>query len=103
MSNYNCFCFLVILFSKSSNLIFQFCKSQSIKTGFKFCLITAKALEIIVKLGIIISSFFKFKDLIAISNAAVPFETATENFCLIFFENFFQVFNIRTIREIHPF
>ena len=38
----------------------------------------ANAFDIIVKLGTIISSpFFKFNDFIAISNAAVPLDTAT--------------------------
>ena len=61
--------------------MFQVVMSQSIKTGFAFCFITAKAFEIIVKLGIITSTFFLiFKALIAISRAAVPFETAVEYF-----------------------
>ena len=73
------FVFLVIFFSKSSIFIFHVFKSQSIKIGFAFCFITASAFEIIVKLGIIISSFFFiFNDFIAISNAAVPLETAIE-------------------------
>ena len=73
MGNYYSFCFFGNFFSKSSNFMFQVVMSQSIKTGFAFCLITAKAFEIIVKLGIITSSFFfKLSDFIAISNAAVP-------------------------------
>jgi hypothetical protein len=34
--------------------------------------------------------FFKFKDFTAISNAAVPFETATPNFLLLKEEKFFS-------------
>ena len=61
---------------------------QSIKIGVASCLITASALDIIVKLGIITSSpFFILIALRAISKAAVPFETATEKFLLIYFEN----------------
>ena len=79
--------------------------SQSIRTGFNFCLITANAFEIIVKLGTIISSFFfKSNDLIAISKAAVPLDTATEYFCLILFENFLSKDSTSgPSEEIQPF
>jgi hypothetical protein len=71
--------------------MFHVSKSQSIKTGFKLFLITALAVEIIENAGIKISEFFfKFKDLTAISNAAVPFETATPNFLLLKEEKFFS-------------
>ena len=82
-----------MLFSISSILMFQSCKLQSIKIGFAFCLITAKALEIIVKLGIKISSFFLIpRALTAISKAAVPLETATEYLLCIKWEKFFSNF-----------
>ena len=59
--------------------MFQSFRLQSIKTGLACCLITANALEIIVKLGIkTLSFFFMLKALIAISKAPVPLETATE-------------------------
>ena len=51
----------------------------------------SREFEIIVKEGIIISSpFFKFRDLIIISNAAVPLVTVMPNFLLLKFENFFS-------------
>ena len=96
---------LFIFFSISSIFIFQFSRSQSTSTGLAFCLITANALEIIVKLGIITSSFFLIpKALIAISKAAVPFETAIENFLLTFFENSFsKIFTSGPSEEIQLF
>ena len=76
--------FFVIFLIVSSIFIFHVSKSQSIKTGFKLFLITALAVEMIEKEGIKTSEFFfKFKDFTAISNAAVPFETATPNFFLL--------------------
>ena len=50
------------------------------------------AVEATKELEVVITSsfFFKFSDFIAISNAAVPLETATEYFLLIFLENFFS-------------
>ena len=61
--------------------MFQFSLSQSTSTGLAFCLRTANAFEIIVKFGIITSSPFLISNaFIAISSAAVPFETATEYF-----------------------
>ena len=64
-------------------------------TGFKPCLIKHMAEDIIVKVGIITSSPFKFSDLITISKAAVPLETATPNFLLLnlekFSSNFFKM------------
>ena len=75
--------------------MFQSFRLQSIKTGFACCLITANALEIIVKLGIRTSSFFFISSaLIAISKAAVPLETVTEYFLSIKRENSFSNFFI---------
>ena len=64
-----------------------------------------KAFDIIVKLGIITSSFFLIpKALIAISKAAVPFDTAIEYFLLTFFENLFsKVLTSGPSDEIHFF
>ena len=97
--------FLLIFFFKSSIFMFHVFKSQSIKTGLAFCLITASALEIIVKLGINISSFFlTSKAFTAISKAAVPLETATEYFLFTFLENFFSNnFTSGPSEEIHFF
>ena len=68
-----------IAFSILSIFIFQFFKSQSTNLIFNPNFIAASAFDIIVKLGIITSSFFfKFKDFTAISSAAVPLDTATE-------------------------
>ena len=66
-------------------------RSQSTRTGFACCLITANALEIIVKSGIITSSFFLISNaFIAISSAAVPLDTAIEYLRFINFEKFFS-------------
>ena len=68
--------------------MFQLSRSQSTSIGFNPNFITQSAVDIIEKVGIIISSFgFKFKALIAISNAAVPLDTAIPNFLLLYFEN----------------
>ena len=85
--------------------MFQVLKSQSIRIGLAFCLITANAFEIIVKFGINISSFFLIpKAFTAISKAAVPLETATEYFLFIFFENLFSNdFTSGPSDEIHLF
>ena len=83
--------FLLIFEITSSGRIFQFARSQSTATGFNPSFITHKAVEIIEKVGIITSSFFfRFRDLRAISNAAVPFDTATAYFLFMYFENFFS-------------
>ena len=78
--------------------------STSTKTGFAELFTIAIAFEIIVKAGIITSSFFfKFKDLIAISRAAVPLLTAHPNLRFKNFEIFFS--NSLTLGpsdEIHP-
>ena len=69
--------------------MFQLLKSESTKTGFNFILITAKAVEIIEKVGIITSSFgFKLRAFKATSSAAVPLETAIAYFLLLYFEKF---------------
>jgi len=82
------FVFFVIFFSISSILTFQFSRSQSIKTGFACCLITASAFEIIVKFGIKTSSSFLIPSAFtAISRAAVPFATVIEYFLSTNFEN----------------
>ena len=61
--------------------MFQLSKSLSTRTGFNPFFITQRTVEIIENEGTIISSpSLKFKDLIAISKAAVPFDTATPNF-----------------------
>ena len=85
--------------------MFQFCKSQSTKTGLAFCLITASAFDIIVKLGIITSSFFLIpRALMAISKAAVPLDTEIENFLLTNFEKFSSnFFTSGPSDDIHPF
>ena len=66
--------------------------------------ITAKVLEIIVKFGAITSSsFFKSNALIAISNAAVPLDTATAFLWPIYLAKFFS--NNLTLgpsEDIHP-
>ena len=83
--------FLLIFEITSSGRIFQFARSQSTATGFNPSFITHKAVEIIEKVGIITSSFFlRFKDFKATSNAAVPLETATAYFLLLYFEKFFS-------------
>ena len=66
---------------------------------------TAKAFEIMVKFGIITSSFFFIPNaLMAISKAAVPFETAIECFLFTFFENLFsKIFTSGPSDEIQPF
>ena len=43
---------LLVIFFRSSISMFQLLILHSIKTGTKFCLTTASALDIIVKLGI---------------------------------------------------
>ena len=83
--------FALLFFSISEILIFQVDKSESTNTGFRLFLIIEFAVEIIVNDGIIISSFFfKPKLLTAISNAAVPFDTAHPNFLLTNFERLFS-------------
>ena len=73
--------------------IFQFSRLQSTRTGFACCLTTARAFDIIVKLGINTSSFFFIpRALIAISSAAVPLETVTEYFLPINLENSDSIF-----------
>jgi len=58
---------------------------------FKLFLITADALEIIVKLGIIISLLLSNSKLLtAISRAAVPLDTKTQYF---FFKKFLNLFS----------
>ena len=68
-------------------------------------LITASALEIIVKFGIITSSPGPTPiALSAISKAAVPFDTAIECFLLINLEKFAsKIFTSGPSDEIHPF
>ena len=64
--------------------VFHSNKSQSTNTGLQPDLITLKAEEIIVNVGIITSEFFFiFKDFNAISRAEVPLETATPYFLLL--------------------
>ena len=59
--------------------------------GFRPNFTTHKAVDMIEKVGIITSSFFlRFKDFKATSNAAVPLETATAYFLLLYFEKFFS-------------
>ena len=54
--------------------------SQSTTFIFNPCLIPGRAFDIIVKLGIIISSFFfKLANFIAMSSAALPLATAIPN------------------------
>ena len=78
--------FLDIAFSISLMSIFQVLISQSIATGLAPTLITANKLDIIVKFGIITSSFFfRFKHFNEISRAAVPLETVAANFFPIYF------------------
>ena len=61
--------------------MFQVDNEQSTNIGFRPHFTTQRAVAIIEKDGIITSEFFfKFKALIATSNAAVPLETATPNF-----------------------
>ena len=61
--------------------MFQLSRLQSIGIGFACCLITESAFEIIVKFGIKTSSFFFIpRAFMEISKAAVPLETAIENF-----------------------
>ena len=64
-----------------SGSMFQVDNEQSTNIGFRPHFTTQRAVAIIEKDGIITSEFFfKFKALIATSNAAVPLETATPNF-----------------------
>ena len=66
---------------------------QSTNLIFSPSLRTAIALDIIVKFGIITSSpFFNFNDFIAISNAAVPLDTATEYLLPMNLKNYSQIF-----------
>ena len=85
-------------------MIFQSSELQSINTGLACCLITANAFDIIVKFGIITSSsFFIPIAFIAISKAAVPFETAIEYFRSTYLENFSSNFlTFGPSDEIHP-
>ena len=54
-------------------------------------MITHSAVEIIENAGIITSDLaFKFNDLIAISSAAVPLETAIPYFLVLYLEKFFS-------------
>jgi len=65
--------------------------SESTRTGFNPNFIIPIIDEIIVKVGIITSSFFlRFKLFKAISNAAVPLETDIPNLLLLKFANFFS-------------
>ena len=73
--------------------MFQVNKSQSTRTGFNPNFITHSAVEIIEKVGIIISSLgLRLSAFNDISNAAVPFDTAIPNFLLLNFENSFSNF-----------
>ena len=77
------FVFLFIFLITCSGLMFQLSSSASTNTGFRLFLITHKAVEIIENVGIIISlPLFKFRDLIAISSAAVPLLTEIAYFFL---------------------
>ena len=85
------FVFFVIFFKISSVFIFQVFKFTSTKIGFKPNLTTQRAVEIIEKEGIITSSpLFRFSDLIVISRAAVPLETAIPYILLLYLEKAFS-------------
>ena len=78
--------FLFIFFRTCSTFIFQFLISLSTNIGFRPILTKHKIDEIIVNEGTITSSpFLKLSDLIAISKAAVPLETAIPYFLLLYF------------------
>ena len=66
---------------------------MSQNTSFKLFVITASAVEIQVLTGTIISLFFKFRDLSAISIASVPLPKLTQYFALTNFEKFFSKFS----------
>ena len=94
-----------MIFSSISLIcIFQFFGSASIKIGVAPELMTAETQEIIVKVGMMTSSPSLIPNAFtAISNAAVPLETATPYFLFTLREKLFSNFSTKgPSDEIHP-